>query len=354
MWKDYKNKTKRMEQLQKDSDAVLAKLAKPAKPAGKPILKTRPVRIALVLVPVLAVVGLFVFIPTLFGNRSGAKEYTKSSFIGETKAMEELAGIGGAEISPSDRNTNELSFYFYKVKQGESISAISQKLGVTMDTILSLNTMDNAHNISEGQRIIVPNLEGILYTVKKGDSIDQIAKKYAIANGDIHDANDIGDDSLKEGSVLFLPGARLSDADRAKILGYLFMKPFHGRYTSGFGIRRDPFTGGTGYHAGIDIAGPIGSPVISAKEGTVEVAGWYGGYGKCVIIRHQFGYETVYGHLSSVNVKEGSYVKAGQFIARLGNTGRSTGPHLHFEVRKWGRPTNPTRLAGLSRNGSWY
>jgi murein DD-endopeptidase MepM/ murein hydrolase activator NlpD len=159
---------------------------------------------------------------------------------------------------------------------------------------------------------------------------------------------------MKEGSMLFLPGAKLSDADRAKMLGYLFIKPLHGRFTSGFGIRRDPFTGGTGYHAGVDIAGEEGTPVCAAKEGTVEYAGWYGGYGRCIILRHQFGYETVYGHLSSINVKPDTYVKVGQFIGRLGNTGRSTGPHLHFEVRKWGRPTNPLRLAGLARNGSWF
>lgn len=300
--------------------------------------------------------GLFALV---FAHTGGSPVYARCSYIGETKLKAELeadpsAGLGGADIRPSETNSKELNFFFYKVQSGDNLSAIAQKLGVTMDTLISLNSMDNAHQLGEGQRIIVPNLKGILYTIRKNDSLEKIAKAYSIGVKDILDANDLEDEGIKEGMLVFLPGAQLSEQERAKVLGYLFMKPLHGRFTSGFGIRRDPFTGGAGYHSGIDIAGYTGAPVVAAKEGTVVYSGWMSGYGLCVIVRHQFGYETVYAHLSSVSVRSDAWVKAGQRVGRVGNTGRSTGPHLHFEVRKFGRPVNPLRISGLGKSGGWY
>jgi murein DD-endopeptidase MepM/ murein hydrolase activator NlpD len=235
------------------------------------------------------------------------------------------------------------------------LTTISKKLGVTMDTLISLNSMENVHSISEGKRIIVPNLQGILYTVKKGDTIDNIASNHKINTQEIAEANDLEEMTIEEGNVIFLPGAQLTDEERAKAMGYLFLKPLRGHYTSGFGIRRDPFSGDMGYHPGIDIAAPIGTAVHSAKEGRVEFTGWNGGYGKCVIIKHQFGYETVYGHLSSIGVEKGAWILAGEYIGRVGSTGYSTGAHLHFEIRKYGRPTNPLRQTGLAKSGGiWY
>lgn len=288
------------------------------------------------------------------------------SYLGDTKIRQEFQSMenpeakGGNDIRTYDTNNSELRFFFYKIKQGESLYTISKKLGVSMDTLISLNTMENAHNLGEGRRIIVPNLQGILYTVKKNDTLDGISAKYKINIADILDANDLTDTEIVrteifEGEMLFLPGAQLTEKERAKILGYLFNKPIHGRFTSGFGIRKDPFTGWAGYHPGIDISAPYGSSVFSSKEGRVVFSGWYGGYGKCIIVRHLFGFETVYGHLSSIGVKKDQWVKVGQYLGRVGSTGRSTGAHLHFEVRKYGRPTNPVRLSGLGKSKNrWY
>ncbi len=283
------------------------------------------------------------------------------SYIGKLKALQEFDlisnpnAMGGNVIKSFDTNNSELKFFFYKIKQGESLSAISKKLGMSMDTLISLNSMDNAHFLEEGKRIIVPNLQGILYNVKKGDKIEDISKKYKISSSDVLDANDIEDGDIKEGDVLFLPGAQLTDSERAKALGYYFLKPITGTFTSGFGLRRDPFTGGMGYHPGIDISAPLGSPVKASKDGRVIFAGWNGGYGKCVIIKHLFGFESVYGHLSSIGVQKDDWVKVGQYIGRVGSTGYSTGAHLHFEIRKYGRPTNPIRLSGLAKgSGKWY
>lgn len=117
-----------------------------------------------------------------------------------------------------------------------------------------------------------------------------------------------------------------------------------GVITSRFGGRRDPVVGGRENHAGIDIGVGHGTPVYAAGSGYVQHAGWYFGYGNFIKLNHEFGYQTAYGHLSSIDVKQGTYVKKGQLIGRVGSTGYSTGPHLHFEVIKNGKQINPMTM----------
>ncbi|MFN4215853.1 MAG: peptidoglycan DD-metalloendopeptidase family protein [Brevinematales bacterium] len=263
-------------------------------------------------------------------------------------------GLGGSEPISSNAN-KDLHFYFYEIKPGENLASIAKKLGTSMDSLISLNSIENAHFLKPGNKILVPNMDGVLYVVKKDDSLEKIAKKYKVSVDDILDYNDIEDENIGVGEILFLPGASLTAEERAKALGYLFFKPVRGKFTSGFGIRIDPFSGGRGYHTGIDIASRYGTPIKAAKEGRISFVGWKGGYGLCVIIKHQMGYETVYGHLATTTVQEGQYVSQGQIIGKMGNTGRSTGTHLHFEVRRYSKPINPTRLQGLGKaSRSWY
>jgi len=114
--------------------------------------------------------------------------------------------------------------------------------------------------------------------------------------------------------------------------------------TSGFGVRFHPILKVYRPHHGVDYGAPYGSPVYAVAEGVVKKAGWMGGYGKTVMIRHPNGFETLYGHLSSILVKVGERVEQGRMIGRVGSTGLSTGPHLHFEVRKNGKLVNPLKL----------
>jgi murein DD-endopeptidase MepM/ murein hydrolase activator NlpD len=111
--------------------------------------------------------------------------------------------------------------------------------------------------------------------------------------------------------------------------------------TSGFGVRSDPFRGGAAMHAGVDMAGPIGTPIYATADGWVGRAGWANGYGNLVELEHGRGVETRYGHLSAILVKPGQRIRRGDLIARMGSTGRSTGSHLHYEVRIDGRAVNP-------------
>ena len=122
--------------------------------------------------------------------------------------------------------------------------------------------------------------------------------------------------------------------------------PTDGGYISSpFGGRPNPFSGyGRDWHPGIDIAVDYGTPVYASAAGYVEQSGWYGGYGKYVRLSHDFGYETAYGHMSRLAVEAGSFVKKGEVIGYVGSTGYSTGPHLHFEVMKYGEQVNPSSL----------
>lgn len=119
------------------------------------------------------------------------------------------------------------------------------------------------------------------------------------------------------------------------------MLPTLGEITSGFGWRMHPVLGYERFHSGIDIGADYGSTVYAAEQGLVIFAGWYGGYGNAVIIDHGGGITTLYGHTSELYVSEGQTVQRGQAIAAVGSTGLSTGPHLHFEVRREGEPTDP-------------
>ncbi len=128
-------------------------------------------------------------------------------------------------------------------------------------------------------------------------------------------------------------------------LGY----PFYGAITSTFGHRENPFNGeGIETHKGLDIRAPMGSPVKAMAKGTVSFTGRRGGYGNCIILRHIDGYETLYGHLSKILVRPGQSIDIGQEIGKVGSTGRSTGPHLHYEIMRNGQKINPQPFLTLN------
>jgi murein DD-endopeptidase MepM/ murein hydrolase activator NlpD len=124
--------------------------------------------------------------------------------------------------------------------------------------------------------------------------------------------------------------------------------PVQGRLNSSFGSRTDPFTGGSSFHPGVDIASPLGSPIRVTADGIVKKTEWSGAYGKLIIVDHGNGIETYYAHMSSYDVIPGQEVRRGQIVGRSGNTGRATSPHLHYEVRQGGSPVNPYKYLARS------
>lgn len=153
----------------------------------------------------------------------------------------------------------------------------------------------------------------------------------------------ISDDADPQFRALFMSWKKMDQIER-DVISVPSARPVPEKqitFTSAYGVRSDPFRGRAAMHAGIDLAGPIGTPIYATADGMVERAQWVSGYGNLVELNHGRGIQTRYGHLSRILVQPGQRVKRGDLIAKMGSTGRSTGSHLHYEVRLDGRAVNP-------------
>jgi murein DD-endopeptidase MepM/ murein hydrolase activator NlpD len=256
-------------------------------------------------------------------------------------------------ILPEDINENPhgmlVTFEWrqHRVQRNETISGIAQRFGVSVGAIIASNNISNARRLQEGTNLRIPNVDGIPYQIKSGDSLTRISASFNVPLEVILDINDIKSDNLKVGETIFIPGGRMNDIDLRLSLGETFMFPLPGSriITSRFGMRRDPFTGVMQFHNGVDFKANTGTPIMASLDGVVSVVAQNWLYGKYIIMSHSNGYKTLYAHLNSFNVKQGDRVTRGRKIGEVGNTGQSTGPHLHFGIYdRNGRHINPLEL----------
>ena len=235
----------------------------------------------------------------------------------------------------------------YKVKKGDSVSGIAQKHEVSVGAIIASNNIKNARRLQEGASLRIPNIDGIPYQIQKGDSLSKISASFNVPLEVILDVNDIKSDNIRPGDNLFIPGARMNDIDLRMSLGELFMFPLQGKriITSYYGMRKDPISGVLQFHDGVDFRANTGTSVSASLDGTVSVVSENWLYGKYIIMSHPNGYKTLYGHLNAFSVKQGDRVARGKKIGEAGNTGYSTGPHLHFGIYdKKNKLVNPLDL----------
>ncbi|MDR0877052.1 MAG: M23 family metallopeptidase [Treponema sp.] len=233
----------------------------------------------------------------------------------------------------------------YRVQNGDMIGHLARDFGLNEDTLISYNAIKNTRTLQIGRVLNIPNQDGILYTVKKDDTLSQIAEKHKADVQAIQTVNELFSDTVHTGLVLFVPGARMNSAELQEINGELFIWPISSRrITSSYGYRPSPFTGVRSFHSGLDIGAATGTPIYAAMPGRVTTAGWDDSYGNYVVITHQNGYRSLYGHMSIIRVKTGAYVNTETRIGDVGSTGLSTGPHLHFTVYKNGVTVNPRTL----------
>ena len=241
-----------------------------------------------------------------------------------------------AAAKPESLGHNDLIIFEwqqYKVKRGDSVSSIAKKFNVSMGAIIASNEIRNARTLQEGAVLKIPNIDGIPYQIKKGDSLTKISSSFNVPLEVILDVNDIKSDNIKTGETIFIPGARMNDIDLKLSLGELFIYPLQNKFiTSHYGMRKDPISGALNFHTGIDLRANTGTTVVAAMDGVVSVVAENWLYGKHIIITHDNGYKTLYGHLNSYSVKQGDKVISGKKIGESGNTGYSTGPHLHFSI----------------------
>ena len=322
------------------------------------------------------------------------KEY---NFVKEEK-VEEDKKEGEKEKPappPPPKRAEEIT---YKIKKKDTIPAIAKRYGIKQDTIL-MNNKDALNNkLKIGDTITFPSIDGLYYKLEKNDTLAKIAKKYGISVVDIVDYNNINPKKLKAGSTIFLKGVtlqkykdvegRLIAAQQAKEdkkknknkekekekpekppkgakgsapppppppqddddggrsaaysgAGFAYPVRYAG-VSSPFGNRFHPVLKRYILHTGVDLVAKY-VPLRAAKSGVVTFAGNMSGYGKIIIIRHDNGYETRYAHLSVISTNVGEHVNQGDLIGKTGNSGRTTGAHLHFEIRQNGVPKNPMK-----------
>jgi murein DD-endopeptidase MepM/ murein hydrolase activator NlpD len=252
---------------------------------------------------------------------------------------------------PQEKPRAEIEIY--SVKPGDTVLAIAAQFGIQPETIMWANPAleSNPDRLAVGDQLNILPVDGVLHEVKPGDTLSGLAAKYKVDVSNIIDyaANDLPDAgaALTIGSKVVIPGGtkpfvtpeintgvRQVEAPTDAIKGSgTFSWPTSGNITQQF----------WGGHRAIDIGSWVGAPVKSADSGYVVLAGggWNGGYGNHVIIDHGNGFATLYAHLNSIFVKPGESVSRGQQIGTVGNTGNSTGPHLHFEIRYQGSARNP-------------
>lgn len=263
-----------------------------------------------------------------------------------TEQSEEVLRFRGGEVTE------------HTVQEGQTLSQIAQQYNLTVETIRWENNIVKDTDIKPGQRLRVLPMDGVLHKVQKGETVFTIAKKYGLGDDEAaaqpiisFPFNTFADDNtfaLTTGQHLFIPGgikpeprveaprtvARITTPNAGAVSATgQFVWPAAGYISQGF----------SWYHKAFDIASRGGGKILAADAGTVLVAGWVdnSGYGNRVIVDHGNGFVTLYAHMSVVRVKVGQTVNKGDVLGDMGSTGRSTGVHLHFEVRKGGALLNP-------------
>ncbi len=272
-----------------------------------------------------------------------------ASFVlnGSSATFDEEGNVGERKTSSVPVYSAPVEYVNYIVQAGDNISSIAKKFGLSnISTLIAVNNISNVRLLRSGQKISIPSIDGLMHTVKKGESLAYLSEKYGVPLENLLDCNDLSSSILQIGDSIFIPGAHL-DADSLRLaLGELFMSPLgvSWRLSSAYGYRNDPFTGVRSFHTGIDMVAPQGTVIKASMAGKVAAAGYTQVYGNYVILTHSNGYQTLYAHLHTISVKAGQSVAQGSRVGLLGNTGYSTGAHLHFSVYKNGSLVNPLTI----------
>ena len=234
----------------------------------------------------------------------------------------------------SKKKKIRLKWRLYKIKKGDQFFQIMAKTMQNPDTISSINRLSSVWDLESGDVWWIPNMRGIAqYGIKK-----ELAKKYRVT---LENIIRIPFSKSSGKKFYFIMGITFRPEERSYFGLVIFERPVQGVVSSQYGMRKDPFSKKYRFHKGIDIACKINSKIWAAANGRVIFTGYLLGYGKSIIIEHQNGYQSLYGHLNRIIVQKKSLVAKKSLIAYSGNSGRSTGPHLHFEIRRKGKVQKP-------------
>lgn len=244
-----------------------------------------------------------------------------------------------ADIEEKKPNQDQISIY--TVREGDNLSGIAKMFGVSVSTIKWANDLDYEGQIKVGQTLIILPVTGVQYTIKKGDTLKAIAKKFNADPEEIIRFNDLSQNvSLVENQTIIIPNGDYAEPEKPTA-SPIVPKSRKVSGPSYIGYYQRPIDGGRktqGIHGynGVDLADSCGTPVMAAASGDLIISreyGWSAGYGNYIVVSHPNGTQTLYAHLSKNVAAAGWHVAKGQVIGYIGSTGRSTGCHLHFEIR---------------------
>ena len=276
----------------------------------------------------------------LKGWMPGLAERLKAPAVGSPTSLQDFTPF---------LKTPGIQYSLYHPQVGETYSTIAKKFDLLETTLRSLNQANDKSQPSAENPLFIPSKDGIYHLVRSGQGLADISRAYGIPLRDVLIANQKRDDSdLHAGDVLYLPGASYLDQKDPRWITLVsleaqkgFLKPTTGRFADGFGNRVHPISHKVIFHEGLDLAPGFGHKVVAAQDGKVIFANLRAGYGRLIILDHGAGLTSYYAHLDEILVKPNQWVKRGDLIGKVGKTGRVTGPHLHFEVRLYGKPQNP-------------
>ncbi len=306
------------------------------------------------LFPVHAEAGVFSFLSNLFSFESVEAEVveTNSQNIPLLQASvspgqsasttDEIAIVAGAYLSSENQAPIDVKTFeddqisIYVVRSGDTLPAIAKMFDVSVNTIRWGNDL-KSNTISVGQTLVILPISGIQHTVKSGDTLQGIANQHKGDLDEILQYNNLTKNSkLAIGDVIVVPDGEITTVTTKTTSGSkssvsptysgYYMRPIKG------GVKSQGLHG----HNGVDLASVFGASILASADGNVIISrnsGWNGGYGSYIVIKHGNGTQTLYAHLSATNVNVGDRVKQGQVIGKMGSTGKSTGTHLHFEIR---------------------
>ncbi len=329
--------------------------------AGKPFFTLATIFVVFGLFIAPANAGILSFIGNLLGFNNDGPEivYKNSQNVAllqaalnadpnPSKGGGEINIVGGSALVPDSGPLGTLAdkevsatpeqISVYVVREGDSLSQIAKMFSVSVDTIIWANDIRRGDLIQSGQTLVILPVSGVQHEVKKGDTLSSIAKKYETKVEEIISFNDMDDGyALVIGETVVIPGGKLATSYSSASAGTV-VRGAGGPTYSGYYLR--PISGGRksqglhGYNA-VDLASYTGSPIYASAGGDVLISrtGWNGGYGNYIVIQHDNGTQTLYAHNSTNIVYSGQAVVQGQVIGYVGSTGRSTGSHVHYEVR---------------------
>lgn len=235
----------------------------------------------------------------------------------------------------------------YRIEKGDTLSGIARRYNVNLNSLMITNNVNARTVLQIGNTLKIPDNRSMVHVIAAGDTISKLAEYYQVNSSAIVEANpDKNPDALVIGDCLQIPVVQSAESSsqpsRASSQRNKLDWPVIGKVSCAYGPRK------SGFHHGIDIAADLGTPIHAAAAGTVSWAGYLSVYGRTVIIDHPDGKQTLYAHAQQLCVKKGDKVSRGQVISLVGISGRTTGPHVHFEVRVDKKARDPVNY--LERN----